>query len=109
MPPKNDFSMLPVNAEARRLAGMWAPAQDAGNECRSYGAASIILPNVLAKLGADVLGVNPFASTAAAAASAESDTHTARTSELVRASGSEVGFVIDPDGYRLEAYCGAQQ
>jgi hypothetical protein len=42
MPPKNDFSMLPVNAEARRLAGMWAPAQDAGNECRSYGAASIM-------------------------------------------------------------------
>ena len=42
MPPKNDFSMLPVNAEARRLAGMWTPAQDAGNECRSYGAASIM-------------------------------------------------------------------
>jgi len=42
MPPKNDFSMLPVNAEARRLAGMWSPAQDAGNECRSYGAASIM-------------------------------------------------------------------
>ena len=42
MPPKNDFSMLPVNAEARRLAGMWTPTQDAGNECRSYGAASIM-------------------------------------------------------------------
>ncbi len=42
MPPKNDFSMLPVNAEARRLAGMWSPAQDAGNECRAYGAASIM-------------------------------------------------------------------
>src|SRR5258705_5800540 len=42
MPPKNDFSMLPVNAEARRLAGTWSPAQDAGNECRSYGAASIM-------------------------------------------------------------------
>jgi len=42
MPPKNDFSMLPVNAEARRLAGMWTPAQDAGNECRAYGAASIM-------------------------------------------------------------------
>ena len=25
MPPKNDFSMLPVNAEARRLAGAWTP------------------------------------------------------------------------------------
>src|SRR5438132_4557080 len=42
MPPKNDFSMLPVNAEARRLAGMWTPAQDTGNECRAYGAASIM-------------------------------------------------------------------
>ena len=42
MPPKGDFSMLPVNAEARRVAGMWNPAQDAGNECRSYGAAAIM-------------------------------------------------------------------
>ena len=42
MPPKGDFSMLPVNAEARRLAGMWMPAQDAGNECRGYGAAAIM-------------------------------------------------------------------
>ena len=42
MPPKNDFSMLPVNPEARRLAGTWTPAQDAGNECRAYGAASIM-------------------------------------------------------------------
>ena len=32
----------------------------------SYGAASIVMPTVLAKLGADVLAVNPFASTAAA-------------------------------------------
>jgi hypothetical protein len=42
MPPKNDFSMLPVNAEARRLAGNWTPAQDAGSECRGYGAAVIM-------------------------------------------------------------------
>src|SRR4029079_8644571 len=43
MPPKNDFSMLPVNAEARRLPGTWTPTQDGGgNECRSYGAASLM-------------------------------------------------------------------
>ena len=42
MPPKGDYSMLPVNAEARRVAGMWNPAQDAGNECRAYGAATIM-------------------------------------------------------------------
>ena len=54
MPPKNDFSMLPVNAEARRLAGMWTPTQDAGNECRSYGAASIMrIPGRLHILWAD--------------------------------------------------------
>lgn len=44
MPPKGDFSMLPVNAEARRAAGMWNPAQDqaSGNACRAYGAAAIM-------------------------------------------------------------------
>jgi hypothetical protein len=44
MPPKGDFSMLPVNAEARRVAGMWDPAQDqaSGNACRAYGAAAIM-------------------------------------------------------------------
>jgi hypothetical protein len=44
MPPKGDFSMLPVNAEARRVAGMWDPAQDqaSGNACRAYGAATIM-------------------------------------------------------------------
>src|SRR5690606_23545237 len=29
----------------------------------SYGSTSFVMPNVLAKLGADVLGVNPYAST----------------------------------------------
>ena len=42
MPPKGDFSMLPLTAEARRLANAWSPAQDAGNECRAYGAAVIM-------------------------------------------------------------------
>src|SRR5258706_1508871 len=44
MPPKGDFSMLPVNAEARRIADMWDPAKDqsAGEQCRAYGAAAIM-------------------------------------------------------------------
>jgi hypothetical protein len=43
MPPKGDVSMLPVNPAARAAANMWTPAQDAGgNECRAYGAASIM-------------------------------------------------------------------
>ena len=42
MPPKGEFSLLPLNAEARAAANMWTPAQDAGNECRAYGAAVIM-------------------------------------------------------------------
>jgi hypothetical protein len=42
MPPKGEFAMLPMNAQARAAADMWTPAQDAGNECRGYGAAVIM-------------------------------------------------------------------
>jgi hypothetical protein len=42
MPPKGEYSMLPLNAQARAVANMWTPAQDAGNECRAYGAAAIM-------------------------------------------------------------------
>ena len=28
VPPKGDFSMLPLNAEARRIAGQWDPAKE---------------------------------------------------------------------------------
>ena len=44
VPPKGDFSMLPLNAEARRIAGQWDPAKEpAGDDqCKSYGAAAIM-------------------------------------------------------------------
>ncbi|HEY5623617.1 MAG TPA: hypothetical protein VIV14_07630 [Gammaproteobacteria bacterium] len=42
MPPKGAYNMLPLTAEARRMADAWNPGNDAGNECRSYGAASIM-------------------------------------------------------------------
>jgi hypothetical protein len=44
VPPKGDFSMLPLNAEARRIASAWDPAKDtsAGEQCKSYGAAAIM-------------------------------------------------------------------
>jgi hypothetical protein len=44
VPPKGDTTMLPVNAEARRITGMWDPAKDetAGEACRSYGAPTIM-------------------------------------------------------------------
>ncbi len=44
VPPKGEFAMLPLNAEARRIANAWDPAKDqaAGVECSSYGAAAIM-------------------------------------------------------------------
>jgi mannose-1-phosphate guanylyltransferase/phosphomannomutase len=46
-----------------------------------------------------VLAVNPFASTESATATAEvRDAQVARLADLVRVSGSDVGFVIDPEG-----------
>ena len=44
VPPKGEFSMLPLNAEARRIANTWDPAKEpAGpDQCKSYGAAAIM-------------------------------------------------------------------
>jgi hypothetical protein len=43
-PPKGNVDYLPVNAEARRVAGSWDPAKDAaaGEQCRAYGAAGVM-------------------------------------------------------------------
>jgi hypothetical protein len=44
VPPKGDFTLVPVNAEARRVANTWDPAKDeaAGEACRAYGAPTIM-------------------------------------------------------------------
>lgn len=44
MPPKGDYSMLPLNAAARKIADAWDPARDKaeGGECRAYGAPNIM-------------------------------------------------------------------
>jgi hypothetical protein len=42
MPPKGVYTMLPLNAEARAVADAWTRERDAGNECRGYGAATIM-------------------------------------------------------------------
>jgi mannose-1-phosphate guanylyltransferase/phosphomannomutase len=67
----------------------------------SFGSASVVLNPVLAKLGADVLAVNPYAATAAAHAGEGFDARLARVQTLVRTSGSHLGFVFDPDGETL--------
>jgi len=66
----------------------------------AYGSASLVMPNVLSKLGADVLSVNPYAFTAGAAAF-EPKVHGDRVAGLVRSSGAHLGALVDPDGERL--------
>jgi len=66
----------------------------------AFGAASFVMPNVLARLGADVLAVNPYASTLRAM-SWNAEEHAREIGRLVRASGATLGAVIDPDGERL--------
>jgi hypothetical protein len=43
-PPKGDYLGIPVSAEGRKIADAWDPAKDeaAGEQCKSYGAASIM-------------------------------------------------------------------
>ncbi len=66
----------------------------------AYGTSSFVMPNVLAKLGADVLVVNPFAATAGVVGRdiAGAAGHVAG---LVQASGAHLGAVIDPGGERI--------
>jgi mannose-1-phosphate guanylyltransferase / phosphomannomutase len=66
----------------------------------AYGSTSFVMPNVLAKLGADVLGVNPYASTRGML-SFDHRTHCDQVAALVKASGAVLGGVIDPDGEHL--------
>jgi mannose-1-phosphate guanylyltransferase/phosphomannomutase len=62
----------------------------------SYGSASFVMPNVLSKLDADVLVVNPYAQTAGMI-SVDRAANARRVAELVRASGSQLGAVVDAD------------
>jgi len=65
-----------------------------------YGSASLVMPNVLAKLGAEVLAVNPFTSTVGVLAF-DRDEHALAVAKLVVASGANLGAVIDPAGEEL--------
>jgi mannose-1-phosphate guanylyltransferase/phosphomannomutase len=66
----------------------------------SFGTVSFVMPNVLGKLGSDVLVVNPYAVTAADIASNRAAA-AGNVADLVRASGAHLGAVIDPGGEYL--------
>ena len=72
-----------------------------GRRLRLRLARRFVMPNVLAKLGADVLGVNPYASTAGAMALRRRRRTPSSVAALVRPSGAHLGAVIDPDGEHL--------
>lgn len=44
LPPKGDYTGVPLKPEGRRLADAWDPARDeaAGEQCRAYGAAGLM-------------------------------------------------------------------
>ncbi|HEY3842987.1 MAG TPA: sugar phosphate nucleotidyltransferase [Acidimicrobiales bacterium] len=66
----------------------------------SYGAASFVMPNLLSKVGADVLSINPYAQTPGMI-SVDRASSTARVAETVRGSGAHLGAVIDAGGEHL--------
>jgi mannose-1-phosphate guanylyltransferase/phosphomannomutase len=66
----------------------------------AFGSTAFVMPNVLAKLGADILGVNPYASTAGML-EYDRDRHAQHVAALVGASGAHLGAVLDPDGEHL--------
>lgn len=66
----------------------------------AFGTSSFVMPNVLAKLGGDVLVTNPHVSTPGVL-SYDRAVHAQRLGDLVRSSGAHLGAMFDPDGEQL--------
>ena len=62
----------------------------------SYGSASFVMPQLLSKLDADVLVVNPYAHTQSMMV-VDRAANAARVADIVRASGAHLGAVVDAD------------
>jgi mannose-1-phosphate guanylyltransferase/phosphomannomutase len=65
-----------------------------------FGTASFAMASVLTRMRADVLAVNPYASTPGRLSFVR-EAAVQRVADLVRASGAQLGAVFDPDGERL--------
>lgn len=66
----------------------------------AYGSTSMVMPSLLPKLGAEVLGINPYVSTFGIVNAVAAE-HVERVATLVKSSRAALGAVIDPDGERL--------
>jgi mannose-1-phosphate guanylyltransferase / phosphomannomutase len=65
-----------------------------------YGTTAFVMPNLLSKLGTEVLAVNPYVATAGIL-DFDRVQHAEQVAGLVRTSGAVLGAVIDPGGEHL--------
>ena len=100
-----DFSPRAIEHYTADVVDAFELRRDPTNEIKlvldlSYGATSFVMPNLLSKVGADVLSINPYAQTPGMI-SVDRVSSAARVAETVRGSGADLGAVIDAGGERL--------
>ena len=94
-----DFSPRTIEHYTSDVVEAFGLDRDTGRDIKlvldlSYGAASFVMPNLLAKVGADVLSINPFAQTPGML-SVDRMVSEAKVADTVRISGADLGAVID--------------
>jgi mannose-1-phosphate guanylyltransferase/phosphomannomutase len=100
-----DFSPRTIELYTEDVVEAFGLRREAGRQVKlvldlSYGAANFVMPNLLAKVGADVLSINPYAQTPGMI-SLDRVVSQNRVADAVRGSGADLGAVIDPGGERL--------
>lgn len=100
-----DFSPRTIEHYTAAIIEAFGLRRDKGRSVKlvldlSYGAASFVMPNLLSKVGADVLSINPFAQTPGMI-SVDRTTSESRVAEAVRGSGADLGAIIDAGGENL--------
>ena len=100
-----DFSPRTIELYTADIVEAFGLRRGAGREVKlvldlSFGAANFVMPNLLSKVGADVLSINPDAQTPGMIA-VDRAASEARVADAVRGSGADLGAVIDAGGERL--------
>ena len=100
-----DFSPRAIENYTASLVDAFNLRREDGHQLKlvldlSFGAANFVMPNLLSKVGADVLSINPYAQTPGMI-SVDHLASAARVAEAVRGSGADLGAVIDAGGEHL--------
>jgi mannose-1-phosphate guanylyltransferase / phosphomannomutase len=100
-----DFSPRTIELYTADVVEAFGLRRGGGREVKlvldlSYGAASFVMPNLLSKVTADVLSINPYAQTPGMI-SVDRLVSEERVADAVRGSGADLGAVIDSGGERL--------